>query len=47
MNSAINKNFYTCSIELLFLRYKQISKKAVKIGGFVQCSVRIFLGHDG
>ena len=31
----------------LFLRYKKISKKAVKTGGFLQCSVHIFLGHDG
>ena len=35
MNSTINKTFYTCSTESLFLRYKKISKKAVK------------LGHDG
>ena len=29
MNSAINKTFYTCSTESLFLRYKNIFKKAV------------------
>ena len=47
MNSTINKTFYTCSTESLFLRYKKISKKAVKLGSFLQCSVHIFLGHDG
>ena len=31
----------------LFLRYKKISKKAVQLGSFLQCSVYIFLGHDG
>ena len=35
MNSRINKTFYTCSTELWFLRYRKISKKAVKIGGFI------------
>ena len=44
MNSTINKTFYTCSTESLFLRYVKVSKKAVKIGG---CSVDIYLGHDG
>ena len=34
MNSTINKTFYTCSTESLFLRYKKISKKAVKLGSF-------------
>ena len=29
------------------LRYKKISKKAVKISGFLQCLVHIFLGNDG
>ena len=24
-----------------------MSKKAVKLGSFLQCSVNIFLGHDG
>ena len=47
MNSSINKTFYICSTELLFLRYKKISKKAVKLCSFLQCSVHIFLGHDG
>ena len=46
MNSTINKTFYTCSTKSLFLRYKKTSKKAVKIGGFLQCSVNIFLGDD-
>ena len=46
MNITINKTFYTCSAESLFLRYKKIFRKAVKIGGFLQCSVHIFLGHD-
>ena len=31
----------------MFLRYKKISKKTVKIGGFLQCSVSIFLGRGG
>ena len=43
MNSTISKAFYTCSTELLFSRYKKISKEAVKIGGFLQYSVHIFL----
>ena len=47
MNSSINKTFYTCSTESLFLRYKKISKKPAKLGTFLQCSVHIFLGHDG
>ena len=46
MNNTINKSFYRCSTESLFLSYKKISKKAVKIGGFLQCSVHIFLGHN-
>ena len=32
---------------MLFLRYKKISKKAFKLGSFLQCSVQIFLGHGG
>ena len=47
MNSTINKTFYTCSTESMFLRYKKISKKALKIGGFLQCWIHIFLRHDG
>ena len=47
MNSTINKKFYTCSTELLFLGYKKISKKALKFGSFFQCSVHIFLENDG
>ena len=47
MNSTINKTFYTFSTELLFSRYRKISKKAVKLGSFLQCSAYIFLGHDG
>ena len=46
MNSTVNK-IDTCSIELLFLSYKKISKKAVKLGRFYQCWVDIFLGHVG
>ena len=46
MNSTINKTFYACSTESLFLRYKKISKKAVKLGSFLLCSVHIFLGHE-
>ena len=30
----------------MFLRYEKISKKAVKEGSFLQCSVHIFLEHD-
>ena len=45
MNRAINKTFYKCSTELLFLTYKKISKKAVKLDSFLQCSVNIFLGR--
>ena len=44
---TINTTFYTCSTESSFLRYKKISKKAVKLGKFLQCSVHIFLRHDG
>ena len=29
------------------LRYKKISKKAVKIGGLLRYAVHTFLGHDG
>ena len=29
-NSTINKSFYTCYTESLFLRYKKISKNAAK-----------------
>ena len=46
MNSTINKTFYTFYTKSLFLRYKNISKKAVKLGSFVQCSVDKSLGHD-
>ena len=38
---------YKYSTESLFLRYKKISKKSAKLGSFLQCSVYIFLGHDG
>ena len=41
------KTFYTFSKESLFLRYKKISKIVVKLGRFLQCSVHIFLEHDG
>ena len=47
INSTINKTFYICYAESLFLRYKKIFKKAVKLGSFLQSSVHIFLGHDG
>ena len=47
MNSKLSKTFYACFTESLFLRYNKISKKAVKIGGFLQCLFHIFLGHDG
>ena len=47
MNSIISKTFIHFSTELLFLRYKKISKKSVKLSSFIQCSVHIFLGHDG
>ena len=46
MNGTINKTFYACSAESL-LKYKKVSKKAMKIVGFLQCSVHIFLEHDG
>ena len=35
MNSAINRTFYIWSRESLFLGYKKISKKAVKLGSFL------------
>ena len=49
MNNTFNKTFYTCLTVSLFLdlRYMQISKKAVQLGSFLQCSVHIFLGYDG
>ena len=39
MNTTIHETFCTCSTESMFLRYKQISKKAVNLGSFfnVQC----------
>ena len=39
INSTISKTFYTCYTELLFLKYWKISKRAVKIGGFLQYSL--------
>ena len=33
MNGTINKTFYTCT-EFMFLRYKKIFKKALKLGSF-------------
>ena len=45
MNSTINQTFYTC-VELLFLRFMKISKKAVKLGSFLQCLIHIFLRLD-
>ena len=47
MNSTTNKTFYICFTESFFLRYKKISKKAMKLGSFLQWSVHIFLGNDG
>ena len=46
-NSTINKTFCICSAESMFLRYKQLSKKAAKLGSSFQCSVDIFLGDNG
>ena len=31
----------------MFLSYEKISKNAAKLDSFIQCSVHIFLGHDG
>ena len=45
MNNTMSKAFYTSSTEPLFSRNKKMSKRAVKIGGFLQCSVHIFLGY--
>ena len=45
--NKINKTFYACSTESLFLKYKKILEKAVKLGSFLQCSVHLFLGNDG
>ena len=42
INEQYNKIVYTCSTESLFLRYKKISKKAVKLGSFLQCSYIYF-----
>ena len=47
MNSTISKTFYTCFAESLFLRYKNISKKVVELGSFLQYLMHIFLGVDG
>ena len=46
MNSTLEQ-FYPCSTESLFLRHKKIFKKAMKISGFLQCSVHAFLENDG
>ena len=46
INSTTNQTFYI-STELLFLMYKKIPKKTVKLDSFLHCSVHIFLGHDG
>ena len=43
MNDTINKTFYTCFADLLFLMYEKISKKAVKLGSFIQFSVHMSL----
>ena len=47
MNGLISKTFYTCSTQSLFLRYEKNSKKAVKLGSFLNCLVPTFLGHEG
>ena len=47
MDSTINKTFFTCFTESLFLRNEKISKKAVKLGSFLQCLVHIFVEHEG
>ena len=44
---SIKTLFYLYSMESLLLRYKKISKKAVKLGSFLQFSLNILLGHDG
>ena len=44
---SVKTLFYLCSTESLLLSYKKISKKAVKLGSFLQFSVHIFIGHDG
>ena len=41
MNSTISKTFYTCSKKSLFLKYKKVSKEAVKLGSFLHFSVHI------
>ena len=47
INNTINQTFYTCSsTEWLLLRYKKKSKKAAKLGSFLQCSVHMFLRHN-
>ena len=38
---------FTHDHESLFLKYKKISKKVVKLGSFLQCSVHISVGHYG
>ena len=43
----LTKDFYSCSTESLFLKYKKVSKKAVKLVSFLQCSVSIFPWHNG
>ena len=51
MNSNIAESEKFDHLRLVYhftvpLRHKNISKKAVKIGGFLQYLVHIFLGHD-
>ena len=41
MNSTVNKTFRTCSTKSLFLRYKKISNKAVKLGDYVTRVTRV------
>ena len=45
--STFNKTFYTCSRKSLLWSYNKSFKEVAKLGSFIQCSVYIFLGHDG
>ena len=47
MHGTMDKTFHTCFKESLFLRYKKIFKKAVKLDSSLRLLVHIFLGHDG
>ena len=45
--SSSSNNFFHMFYRVVLLRYKEINKKAVKLGSFLQFSVHVFLGHDG